>query len=183
MTREGGTKSSFSPLRMFLRATRPRSPMSTRWMARRCSGRPESMSHRSSDAALSRDSISQPHGTPAATSRWAGTDADAAEARTGAWPRVRESEEYECGSGRRWRGARSGGRNCGWSAVVEVAMAKLMWSVCRRRRGGLSATASPQGSWRAWHLYSWIFHAGLPRSVIYVQFLKKKKSVSYSLVG
>jgi hypothetical protein len=131
MTREGGTKSSFSPLRMFLRATRPRSPMSTRWMAKRCSGRPESMSHRSNDAALSRDSISQPHGTPAAISRWAGADADAAEARTGAQPRVREEEEYECGSGRRWRGARSGGRNCEWSAVVEeVAMAKLTWSVC-----------------------------------------------------
>jgi hypothetical protein len=154
MTREGGTKSSFSPLRMFLRATRPRSPMSTRWMAKRCSGRPESMSHRSSDAALSRDSISQPHGTPAAASRWAGADADAAEARIGARPRVRENEEeYECGSGRRWRGARSGG----WSVVVEVAMAKLTWSVCRRRRGGLSA--SPQGSWRVWKI-KWIFQAG-----------------------
>uniref|UniRef100_A0A0A9AKH3 Uncharacterized protein n=1 Tax=Arundo donax TaxID=35708 RepID=A0A0A9AKH3_ARUDO len=85
MTREGGTKSSFSPLRMFLSATRPRSPTSTRWIARRCSGRPESTSHRSSDAAFSRDSISQPHGTPAAASRCAGADADAdaAEARTG----------------------------------------------------------------------------------------------------
>jgi hypothetical protein len=85
MTSEGGTKSSFSPLRMFLRATRPRSPMSTRWIARRCSGSPESTSHLSRNAAFSKDSISQPHGTPAVASRCAGADVDAeaAEARTG----------------------------------------------------------------------------------------------------
>jgi len=61
------------------------------------------MSHRSSDAALSRDSISQPHGTPATASCCAGAEAeaDAAEARMVVRGRARANEEYEeCGSGR-----------------------------------------------------------------------------------
>lgn len=143
MTREGGTKSSFSPLRMFFSATRPRSPTSTRCIPNLCSGSPESVSHLSSDTALSRDSISQPHGTPAAAaSRCAGADADAdaAEARTGDRMRTPEGKARCC---RRRRGER-GGRNCVWSAsAAAVAMAEPRNGgavVCGR--GGLIRFAS-----------------------------------------
>lgn len=129
MTRVGGTKSSFSPFRTFLSATRPRSPTSTLSRASRCSGSPDAVSHRSSDAALSRDSISQPHGTPATASRCAGADADVDAAAARTEKRGRTLEEEEEGQGRSRRGARGcdGGRNWGWRAVavvVEVAMAK-----------------------------------------------------------
>jgi hypothetical protein len=124
-----------------VRATRPRSPTTTFSRASRCSGSPEAVSHRSSDAALSRDSISQPHGTPASASRCAGADADVAVART-------ESREEE-GEGRSRRGARGcdGGRNCGRRvvAVVVEAIAMPRRGVgCVRVRGGLSA--------RSWHV-------------------------------
>lgn len=60
MTSEGGTKSSFSPFLIFLRATRPLSPTSTLCIAIFCSGKPDWYSHFCSKAAFSRESTSQP---------------------------------------------------------------------------------------------------------------------------
>lgn len=60
MTSEGGTKSSFSPFLIFLRATRPLSPTSTLCIAIFCSGKPDSDSHRCRADAFSSESTSQP---------------------------------------------------------------------------------------------------------------------------
>lgn len=63
MTRERGTKSSFSPFLIFFNATSPLSPTSTRSISIFWAGRPELDNHLWSAEAFSNDSISHPHGT------------------------------------------------------------------------------------------------------------------------
>ena len=63
MTREGGTKSNFSPFLMFFKATKPLSPTSTFSLTIFCGGRPESESHLWSAEEFSSESMSHPHGT------------------------------------------------------------------------------------------------------------------------
>lgn len=64
MTSDGGTKRSFSPFLMLLKATSPLSPTSTLSIPIFCGGSPDSVSHLCRVDAFSNESISQPQGTP-----------------------------------------------------------------------------------------------------------------------
>lgn len=117
MTREGGTKSNFSPFLMFLRATRPRSPTSTISIPIFCGGRPESDSHRWSSEALSRDSISQPHGTSKDSAVAAGV---AEIEQRGFW---REGREFWREEGLWWCWGKRGTKECMESEKESLATA------------------------------------------------------------
>lgn len=130
MTREGGTKRSFSPFLRFWEATRPRSPMSTLSIDIFCGGRPESESHFWREVAFSTESISQPHdmsGTssterlvvsPAETEQWIpGRHRD-----TGSGGKERVKFWL-----RSWWSGEKDGRRVDWKTLEAFAMEAKKW--------------------------------------------------------